>query len=65
MGVERSDEAGASTPLSINALIAGLPEHLPELIVLLDEDGSILWCNLTSEAVLGWRRVRVGRPQHR
>lgn len=43
-------------PASLDELIAELPDHLPELIVLVDEDGRILWFNRPAEITLGWER---------
>jgi PAS domain S-box-containing protein len=64
VGVENETTGGLSDdlPRTVDELIAGLADHLPELIVLLDEDGQILWYNVTAEGVLGWeRRHWVGR----
>lgn len=61
-GSGRSDEVGPWAPASLDELVRALPDHLPELVCVVDEDGEILWCNLTSEAVLGWdRHTCVGR----
>jgi PAS domain S-box-containing protein len=49
-------------PSSLDELIAELPDHLAELIVLVDEDGRILWFNRPAEITLGWERERwIGR----
>jgi PAS domain S-box-containing protein len=64
VGVERGTGGGLSNdlPRTLDELIVGLADHLPELIVLLDEDGQILWYNVTAEGVLGWQREQwVGR----
>ncbi len=46
----------AGIPMTLAGLIRRLPDHLPELIVVLSESGDILWYNATAEAVLGWPR---------
>jgi PAS domain S-box-containing protein len=51
------DDLGFGMPASLDELIADLPDHLAELIVLLDEDGVVLWFNRPAEAILGWARV--------
>lgn len=57
-----SGGVGHDLPRSLDELVVGLADHLPELIVLLDEDGQILWYNLTAEGVLGWPRADwIGR----
>ena len=64
MGVGSETNGGLSDdlPATVDEVIGGLVDHLPELIVLVDEDGGILWFNLTAEGVLGWRRDEwVGR----
>ncbi len=48
---------GEALPLSVEELIAVLPDHLAELIVLLDESGTILWFNRPAESALGWLRA--------
>lgn len=64
VGVENETTGGLSDglPRTVEEVLAGLVDHLPELIVLLDEDGQILWYNVTAEGVLGWQREHwVGR----
>ena len=56
------DHEGLGRPGSVEELIADLGDHLAELIVVLDEDGRILWYNRPAEAVLGWMRADwIGR----
>jgi PAS domain S-box-containing protein len=48
---------GRDLPESLDEVLLTLPDHLGELIVVLDEEGDILWFNLAAEAVLGWPRT--------
>jgi len=41
--------------VDIHTVLRDLPDHLPELIALIDRTGILLWYNLAAEAALGWR----------
>jgi PAS domain-containing protein len=56
--------AGEATTRSadVHAVLLDLPDHLPELIALVDRTGILHWYNLTTEAALGWRSTEwIGR----
>lgn len=52
------DDGRHRLPATIDELIAEVADHLAELIVLLDEDGGILWFNRPAQMILGWERDR-------
>jgi len=48
--------------LDIGTVVRNLPDHLPEIIALVDLSGILHWYNLAAEETLGWRSPEwIGR----
>jgi PAS domain-containing protein len=63
-GLQLGSLAGQATTRSVDveAVLHDLPDHLPELIALVDTTGILHWYNSSAEAALGWQSPEwIGR----